>query len=48
MELTVLMGKPGKNGLQGCILRQSEWAKGIEYRNDEALTSGAGTWILLL
>lgn len=33
-------GKPGKNGLQGCILRQSEWAKGIEYRNDEALTSG--------
>lgn len=33
-------GEPGKNGLQGCILRQSEWAKGIEYRNDEALTSG--------
>lgn len=33
-------GKPGENGLQGCILRQSEWAKGIEYRNDEALTSG--------
>lgn len=39
MELTVLMGT-GENGLQGCILRQSEWAKGIEYRNDEALTSG--------
>ncbi len=33
-------GKDGKDGLQGCILRQSEWAKGIEYRNDEALTSG--------
>lgn len=33
-------GAPGKNGLQGCILRQSEWDKGIEYRNDEALTSG--------
>ncbi len=33
-------GEPGKDGLQGCILRQSEWAKGIEYRNDEALTSG--------
>ncbi len=33
-------GEPGKDGLQGCILRQSEWAEGIEYRNDEALTSG--------
>lgn len=33
-------GKPGNDGLQGCILRQSEWAKGIEFRNDEALTSG--------
>lgn len=33
-------GKPGKDGLQGCILRQSEWAVGVEYRNDEALTSG--------
>ncbi|MEB3372672.1 hypothetical protein SFC43_01655 [Bacteroides sp. CR5/BHMF/2] len=36
-------GKPGdkgKDGLQGCILRQSEWVAGVEYRNDEALTSG--------
>lgn len=33
-------GKPGKDGLQGCILRQSEWVKGVEFRNDEALTSG--------
>lgn len=33
-------GEKGEDGLQGCILRQSEWAKGIEYRNDEALTSG--------
>ena len=33
-------GNPGKDGLQGCILRQSEWATGVEYRNDESLTSG--------
>ena len=36
-------GKPGdkgEQGLQGCILRRSEWKTGTEYRNDEALTSG--------
>lgn len=33
-------GEKGEDGLQGCILRQSEWASGVEYRNDEALTSG--------
>ena len=37
-------GKPGEQGiqgLQGCILRQSEWRNdGVEYRNDESLTSG--------
>lgn len=33
-------GVPGDNGLPGCILRQSEWVKGVEFRNDEALTSG--------
>lgn len=33
-------GNPGKDGLPGCILRQSEWVAGVEYRNDEALTSG--------
>ena len=36
-------GKPGdkgEQGLQGCILRRSEWKTGTGYRNDEALTSG--------
>lgn len=33
-------GNPGKDGLPGCIHRQSEWVVGVEYRNDEALTSG--------
>lgn len=33
-------GKDGEQGLQGCILRTSEWKSGTEYRNDEALTSG--------
>lgn len=31
---------PVKDGLQGCIMRVSEWAPGVEYHNDEALTSG--------
>lgn len=36
-------GKPGadgEQGIQGCITRHSEWAVGVTYRNDEALTSG--------
>ena len=33
-------GQPGAQGLQGCIMRVSEWAPGVEYHNDEALTSG--------
>ena len=37
-------GKPGadgKQGIQGCIIRDSEWSSaGVQYRNDEALTSG--------
>lgn len=33
-------GEPGKQGIQGCIVRDSEWMVGVEYRNDEALTSG--------
>ena len=36
-------GKPGEKGgqgIQGCIIRHSEWAVGVVYRNDEALTSG--------
>ena len=35
-----LDGNPGKDGLAGCIQRLSEWAEGVYYRNDEALTSG--------
>lgn len=37
-------GKPGadgKQGIQGCIIRHSEWSKfSVQYRNDESLTSG--------
>lgn len=33
-------GQQGIQGIQGCILRTSEWATGVEYHNDEALTSG--------
>lgn len=33
-------GAPGSPGIDGCICRVSEWAAGVEYRNDEALTSG--------
>lgn len=33
-------GKDGEQGIQGCITRHSEWAVGVTYRNDEALTSG--------
>ncbi len=32
------IGKPGDPGLPGLIHRTSEWAAGIEYRNDSALT----------
>lgn len=33
-------GDKGDPGIQGCIMRVSEWAPGVEYHNDEALTSG--------
>lgn len=33
-------GEDGQQGIQGCIVRDSEWAVGVNYRNDEALTSG--------
>jgi len=33
-------GEKGEQGIQGCITRHSEWAVGVTYRNDEALTSG--------
>lgn len=29
-----------KEGIDGCIVRVSEWAEGVEYRNDEKLRSG--------
>lgn len=33
-------GQPGAQGIQGCIQRVTEWASGIEFHNDEELTSG--------
>ena len=30
----------GAQGLAGCILRVSEWTTGVQYHNDESLTSG--------
>lgn len=42
-EITVLRtydgsaGKPGENGVPGCVIRRSEWKSGIQYRNDEGL-----------
>ena len=30
----------GAQGLQGCIVRVTQWAKDVNYRNDSALTSG--------
>ena len=34
-------GGQGVQGIQGCIFRESEWsASSVQYRNDEALTSG--------
>ena len=33
-------GQDGQDGLPGCIIRRAEWAAGIEWRNDEQLTSG--------
>ncbi len=34
-----LTGETGAAGIQGMIVRQSEWATGIEYHNDETLTT---------
>lgn len=33
-------GNTGKDGKDGCIQRVTEWASGIEFHNDEELTSG--------
>ena len=30
----------GDPGIQGCIIRKGEWKIGVEWRNDESLTSG--------
>lgn len=32
--------KTGGAGVDGCIMRTTEWAKGVEYHNDSALTTG--------
>lgn len=32
-------GDPGAEGRQGLIVRQTEWAKGFQYRNDEEATT---------
>lgn len=32
----------GKQGLQGCAVRDSEWGIGVQYRNDSALTTNTG------
>lgn len=37
---TGAQGDKGDTGIQGCILRTSEWVSGMEYHNDEELTSG--------
>lgn len=38
--VTKVKGETGKEGKQGCIIRDSEWVLGTQYRNDENLTSG--------
>ena len=35
--LMVEDGKPGSQGKDGCIIRDSEWAPGVEYRNDSSI-----------
>ena len=35
----VLVHSFGKQGIQGCVIRDSEWASGVQYRNDSALTT---------
>lgn len=37
-----LVSSYGKQGLQGCVVRDSEWAIGVQYRNDSALTTNIG------
>lgn len=37
-----LVSSYGKQGLQGCVVRDSEWTTGVQYRNDSALTTNTG------
>ena len=40
-EVLVTDGEQGLQGLQGCVMRDSEWMSGVEYRNDSAVTDGS-------
>lgn len=35
------LGEKGADGLQGCVIRDSEWALNTEYRNDSDVTDGS-------
>lgn len=35
-----LPGKPGAQGIPGCITRKAEWTLGVEWRNDESIEDG--------
>lgn len=35
------LGEKGADGLQGCAIRESEWALNTEYRNDSDVTDGS-------
>lgn len=37
-----LVSSYGKQGIQGCVVRDSEWTTGVQYRNDSALTTNTG------
>lgn len=37
-----LVSSYGKQGLKGCSVRDSEWAIGVQYRNDSDLTTNTG------
>lgn len=37
-----LVSSYGKQGLDGCSIRDSEWAIGVQYRNDSDLTTNTG------
>ncbi len=39
-HICAIMGEQGAKGIDGCILRITEWQENVEYHNDEKLTSG--------